>query len=176
MKLILSFQICCFFFLNLVFGSNLLVTLFAFKIWFEHSLSISLFGFYIFISFFVYIFMFIIWVIIILICYWCCCCCFCCWSFCQCIIDTICCCSPDIGLWLMARSKVKFMFLRGWLTFPHLVRHSPHLEQTEAVGHVRTNIVLPGCCFFFMCLWESIYTQYCFNDHIFYGLWVYYCL
>ena len=30
--LILSFQICCFFFLNLVFGSYLVVTLFAFKV------------------------------------------------------------------------------------------------------------------------------------------------
>ena len=30
--LILSFQVCCFFFLNLVFGSDLVVTLFTFKV------------------------------------------------------------------------------------------------------------------------------------------------
>ena len=72
---------------------------------FDHYLSISLLGFYIFISFCVYIFMFIIWVVIILICSSCCCCCFCCWSFCQCIMVTICFCSPDIGLWLMTRSR-----------------------------------------------------------------------
>ena len=73
----------------------------------------TLFGFYIVISFCINIFMFIIWVIIILICSWCCCCCCCCWSFCCCIMVTICCCSPDIGLWLMAGSKGKFVFHKG---------------------------------------------------------------
>ena len=107
--LILSFQIFCFFFLNLLFGSNLVITLFAFKICFEHYSSLSLFGFYIFFGFCVYIFMFII--LIILICS--CCCCFCCWSFFQCIMVTICCCSQDIGLWLMARSKGKCVFHNG---------------------------------------------------------------
>ena len=67
------------------------------------------FGYYIVISFCVYIFMFIIWLIIILICSRC----FCCWSFCSCSMVTICCCSPDIGLWLIARSKEKFVFHKG---------------------------------------------------------------
>ena len=44
--LILSFQMCCFFFLNLVFGSNFVVTLFAFKSFFEHYLSIYIYFFY----------------------------------------------------------------------------------------------------------------------------------
>ena len=54
-----------------------------------------------------------IWVIIILICSWCYCCCWCCWKFCCYIIVTICCFSPDIGLWLMAVSRGKFMFRKG---------------------------------------------------------------
>ena len=31
--------------------------------------------------------------------------------------------------------REKLCFTRGRLTFPHRVQHSPHLEQTEAVGH-----------------------------------------
>ena len=49
---------------------------------------------------------------------------------------------------------------------PHLVQHSPHFEQTEGVGHVWTNRVLPGYCFFGMCLWESVYTQCCLDRQL----------
>ena len=104
--LILSFQICCCFFLNIVFGSYLVATLVVFKRCFESVylyhimiiITMTPFGFYIVISFCVYIFMFIVWVIIILICSWCRCCCCWCWSFCCFIMVTICCCSPDIGV------------------------------------------------------------------------------
>ena len=86
---------------------------------------------------------------------------------------------PSVPDAVFAVSAVWVSAIASWppfvavvLTFPHLVQHSPHLEQTERVGHVWTNIVLPGCWCFFMCLWESINTQYCLNYHISYGVWV----
>ena len=59
---------------------------------------------------------------------------------------------------------------------PHLVQHLPHLEHAEGVGHVWTNIVLPGFCFFCKCLWESIYKQSCLDAHNSCGAWVHFCL
>ena len=110
--LIFSFQTCCFSFWNLVFASNLVVTLFSLKSFFWTLFILIYFWIIYFYQFFcVFIFMFIIWVVIILICSWCCC--FSGLSFCLCIMVTICWFSPDIGLWLMARSKEKCVFHKG---------------------------------------------------------------
>ena len=78
--------------------------------------TLTLFGFYIISYQFLYLHIHVylgIWVIIILICSCCYCCCCCCFSFCCCFIVTIRCCIPDIGLWLMAGSRWKFMFHKG---------------------------------------------------------------
>ena len=102
-----------------------------------YIVTMTLFGFYIVISFCFYIFIFIIWVVIILTSSQYCSCCCCSLSFCCCIMVTICCCSPDIGLWLMDGKKkmsvpqVGDLCCHTWCSIHHICSRQRKLEMSE---------------------------------------------
>ena len=125
---------------------------------FIYIITMTLFGFYIVISFCIQIFMFIIWVITILICSWCCCCGS--WSFFFCIMVTFFFAvflTSGSGSWREVRENL--CSTRRTLMLPQLVQHFSHFEQIEGVRDVWTNIVVPGCCFFFPCLFVRKYVH-----------------